>query len=149
MNNLDFRTAARTESGCEKKAACTVTGNTTIKEFRVSSTCSGRNPKLGGALTQAHIVNNYWLDTSYFCITVEDGAQARVESNYFEDASKPHWLQSGAIAIDSGNVYAGTSSSNTKDTGGNVFSVPYAYTKESAATARSSIINCAGPQQIQ
>jgi pectate lyase len=116
---------------------------------------NGRNPKIGGANAQVHLFNNYWLAIGYFCITAQVDAQARVESNYFENASRPHWLQldgSGraGIAIDSGNVYTGASSGNTnRDTGGTVFSVPYAYTKETAATARTQIMKCAGPQPIR
>ncbi|WNG28558.1 hypothetical protein F0U62_34575 [Cystobacter fuscus] len=111
---------------------------------------SGRNPKLGGALMQAHLYNNYWLNTSYFCITAAENAQARVESNYFENASKPHWLQApGAIAIDSGNVYTGKSTSTSRDVGGSVFSVPYSYSKDSGTAARDRIKACSGPRRIQ
>lgn len=113
-------------------------------------TSSGRNPKLGGALMQAHLYNNYWLNTTYFCITAAENAQARVESNYFENASRPHWLQApGAIAIDSGNIYSGSSASSTRDVGGSVFTVPYSYTKDSGTTAKDRVKACSGPQRIQ
>lgn len=113
--------------------------------------CGGRNPKIGESAT-VHLFNNYWLNVSYFCITAQSGGEARVESNYFENSSRPHWLQSdgNGIAIDNGNVYTGASSGNTnRDAGGSVFSVPYAYTKESAATARQRVLDCSGPQPIR
>ena len=54
------------------------------------------------------------------------------------------------IAIDSGNVYTGASSGNTnRDTGGSVFSVPYAYEKQSAVEAKATVLKCAGPQPIR
>lgn len=86
----------------------------------------------------------------YFCITAQVDARARVESNYFESSARPHWLQTdgngtAGIAIDTGNVYTGASSGNTnRDTGGSVFTVPYAYTKEPAATARQRTSDCSG-----
>lgn len=117
--------------------------------------CNGRNPKIGQPSSRVHLFNNYWLDVTYFCITAQTDSQARVESNYFENSSRPHWLQTdgngtAGIAIDDGNVYTGASAGNTnRDSGGTVFSVPYAYTKESAADARQHIIDCSGPQPIQ
>jgi pectate lyase len=116
---------------------------------------NGRNPKLGHEKTQAHFFNNYWLGIGYFCITAQTDAEARVESNYFENSSRPHWRQldgngTAGIAIDDGNVYTGASSGNTnRDVGGTVFSVPYSYTKETAAAARTAITKCAGPQPIR
>ena len=54
------------------------------------------------------------------------------------------------IAVDDGNVYTGASNGNTnRDVGGTVFSVPYSYTKETAAAARTAITQCAGPQPIR
>jgi len=49
-----------------------------------------------------------------------------------------------------GLIYTGASAGNTnRDTGGTVFSVPYTYTKESAATARQRSLDCSGPQPIR
>jgi len=116
--------------------------------------CGGRNPKIGQPSSQVHLFNNYWLDISYFCITAQTDSEARVESNYFENSSRPHWLQTdgdgtAGIAIDDGNVYTGASAGSTnRDAGGTVFSVPYSYTKESADDARDAIIQCSGPQPI-
>lgn len=115
----------------------------------------GRNPKIGHERSNVHLFNNYWLDISYFCITAQEDGEARVESNYFENALRPHWRQldgngTAGIAIDTGNLYSGTSNGNTnRDAGGTVFSVPYAYTKETAAAARTSVTNCSGPQPIR
>ncbi|HEY7376632.1 MAG TPA: hypothetical protein VIF57_31020 [Polyangia bacterium] len=117
--------------------------------------CGGRNPKIGGAPARVHLFNNTWLNVSYFCITAQTDAQARVESNTFDNSSRPHWLQkdgngTAGIAIDTGNVYTGASAGNTnRDTGGTVFTVPYPYTKDSAATARTQVMKCAGPQPIR
>ena len=117
--------------------------------------CGGRNPKIGGEPAKVHLFNNYWLNVSYFCITAQSDAEARVESNYFENSSRPHWLQkdgngTAGIAIDTGNVYTGASSGNTnRDVGGTVFSVPYTYTKESATTARQHALDCSGMQPIR
>lgn len=116
---------------------------------------SGRNPKLGGATTQVHFFNNYWLNITYFCLTTQKDAQARVESNYFENSVKPHWRQTdgngtAGIAIDSGNVYTGASTATSgRDTGGTVFSVPYTYTKETGEAAKASVVKCSGPQPIR
>ncbi len=75
---------------------------------------SGRNPKVGGPNSNVHLFNNYWLGISYFCITAQQDGEARVESNYFENSSRPHWLQTdgngtAGIAIDGGNAYTGAS----------------------------------------
>ena len=88
-------------------------------------------------------------------MTAQVDAKARVESNYFENSARPHWLQldgngTAGIAIDTGNVYTGASNGNTnRDTGGSVFNAPYAYTKQSAAEAKDAITKCAGPQPIR
>lgn len=115
----------------------------------------GRNPKIGNPASQVHLFNNYWLNISYFCLTTQTDSQARVESNYFENSLRPHWRQldgngKAGIAIDNGNTYTGTSNGNTnRDVGGTVFSVPYQYTKQTAADARDAVKKCAGPQPIR
>lgn len=115
---------------------------------------NGRNPKIGGEPSKVHLYNNYWLNIGYFCITAQMDSEARVESNYFENSSRPHWRQTdgngtAGIAIDGGNVYAGSTSATYRDTGGTVFSVPYSYTKQSAADAKTATVNCSGPQPIR
>ncbi|NVJ51463.1 MAG: RICIN domain-containing protein [Gammaproteobacteria bacterium] len=72
---------------------------------------SGRNPKLTGSATRAHLFNNLWKNITYFAVAVSDGAQAKLENNYFESSSKPHW-NDGSGFIDGGNasnVYTGRS----------------------------------------
>ena len=88
-------------------------------------------------------------------MTAQHDAQARVESNYYQNSLRPHWLQldgdgKAGIAIDNGNVYTGSSSGSTnRDTGGSAFSIPYRYTKESADVAKASVVKCSGPQPIR
>lgn len=116
---------------------------------------SGRNPKIGQPNSRVHLFNNYWLNISYFCITAQTDSQARVESNYFENSSRPHWRQTdgngtAGIAIDSGNIYTGVSSGSTsRDTGGTVFTAPYSYSKQTADEAKQAIVKCSGPQPIR
>lgn len=52
---------------------------------------SGRNPKLDGQQTRAHFFNNHWRNVSYFSVSVDNAAQARIESSFFENSAKPHW----------------------------------------------------------
>ena len=117
--------------------------------------CNGRNPKIGQPSLRVHLFNNYWLNVTYFCITAQTDSQARIESNYFENSSRPHWLQTdgngtAGIAIDSGNVYTGASSGNTnRDVGGTVFTAPYTYSKQTADAAKASILQCSGQQPIR
>ncbi|WP_144394981.1 RICIN domain-containing protein [Pleionea sediminis] len=73
---------------------------------------SGRNPKLTGDDTRAHLYNNLWKNISYFAVSVSNGAQAKLEANYFENSSRPHWNE-GTGYIDGGNStneYRGISS---------------------------------------
>ncbi|WMS87032.1 RICIN domain-containing protein [Pleionea litopenaei] len=73
---------------------------------------SGRNPKLVGPATRAHLFNNLWKNIPYFAVSVSQGAQAKLEANYFENASKPHWNEGDGF-IDGGNdsnEYRGSSS---------------------------------------
>ena len=94
---------------------------------------SGRNPKLSGSSTRAHLFNNYWLNNTYFAIAVGESAQARIEGNYFNNSARPHW-NGGTGFIDaklSSNRYLGISATDPeRDTGQIVFSdvVMYPYT---------------------
>ncbi|SHH45536.1 pectate lyase [Massilia sp. CF038] len=85
---------------------------------------SGRNPKLDGAATRAHLYNNYWLDITYFAINGRDGAQARIEGNYFANTARPHW-NTGAALFDApagSNRYTGISATDLyKNSGASVF----------------------------
>lgn len=85
---------------------------------------AGRNPKLDGGATRAHLYNNYWLDISYFAINASNWAQAKVEGNYFANASRPHW-DAGRGMIDAplwSNRYTGISATDPyRHTGASVF----------------------------
>ena len=100
----------------------------------------GRNPKLTDTSTRAHIYNNYWLAVTYFSVGVDDGAQALLEANYFDDSARPHWNEGNGYinANVSTNVYTGQSNSGSyavKDTGDTVFTDVnmYPYAKDSAS----------------
>lgn len=111
---------------------------------------AGRNPKLTGSSTVAHLFNNYWLEVTYFSISASTGATALVEHNYFDDAARPHWDTDGTGVIDGNvdtNVYTGQSASGSyavQDTGGSV-SVPYAYSTEDENNM-PNLVNEAGAQ---
>lgn len=111
-------------------------------------TNSGRNPRLSGTSTQAHIYNNYWKDISYFSINTSSGAQAKVEGNYFQNSSRPHWNESGYMDANiASNRYTGKSSTDAeRDTGDSVFSVPYNYTLSNVDALPSNLTDNTGPQ---
>jgi len=114
----------------------------------------GRNPKVGDEGSRVHLYNNYWKDVTQYAVTAQHDAEARVESNYFENANKPHWLQKdgngqAGIAVDGRNVYTGVSTKTNRDVGGSVFAVPYRYTTTTADVAKASVSQCVGPQSIR
>ena len=85
---------------------------------------SGRNPKLDGGATRAHLYNNYWLDIPYFAINAANWAQVKAEGNFFANASRPHW-NAGLGLIDAplwSNRYTGVSATDPyRNTGDTVF----------------------------
>lgn len=85
---------------------------------------AGRNPKLDGGATRAHLYNNYWLDIPYFAINASNWAQAKVEGNFFANAARPHW-NAGLGLIDAplwSNRYTGISATDPyRNTGDSVF----------------------------
>jgi pectate lyase len=114
---------------------------------------SGRNPKLNKSNTRAHLYNNYWKDISYFCTAAENGAQAKVEANYYQDSSRPHWTgsdKSGYIDADTdSNRYTGISATGEgRDTGASVFSdvTLYNYSLDDVDNLPTSLTNNTGPQ---
>lgn len=112
---------------------------------------SGRNPKLDGAATRAHIYNNYWRDISYFAINANALAQARIEGNYFENASRPHWnAGTGLLDAPAGsNLYTGMSATDPyRHTGAQVFGdlALYPYTLDPADQLPARIGAGAGPR---
>ncbi|MET1080954.1 MAG: RICIN domain-containing protein [Pseudomonas sp.] len=81
---------------------------------------SGRNPKMTGPATRAHLYNNHWQDVSYFAVSADAGAQGKLEANFFENSAKPHWNQGNGYleANVSSNRYTGISETDAyKDTG--------------------------------
>lgn len=107
----------------------------------------GRNPKLNKSGTRAHLYNNYWYDITYFATNTGNGAQAKIEGNYYQSVSRPHWNESGYIDANmSSNVYVNTSTSSYADTGDSVFSIPYSYSVDSASGLPSTLSSQTGPQ---
>jgi pectate lyase len=112
---------------------------------------SGRNPKMDGAATRAHLYNNYWLDIYYFSINAGNGAQGKVEGNYFENAARPHWnLGSGLFdAPLASNRYTGKSATDaSRHTGAKVFGdlQLYRYTLDPVDAVPEQVRNGAGPR---
>lgn len=110
---------------------------------------SGRNPKLGGAATRAHLFNNYWKDITYFSIGVGESAQAKVDGNYFANSARPHWNNTGGY-IDANlasNRYTGVSGTDAeKDSGQRVFAdvAMYPYTLDKVDDLPAVLANGAG-----
>lgn len=112
---------------------------------------SGRNPKLDGAATRAHLYNNYWLDIPYFAINASASAQAKVEGNFFANAAKPHWNNGGGLisANIASNRYTGISATDAyKDTGATVFGdiTLYSYTLDNVDALPAALIAGTGPR---
>lgn len=112
---------------------------------------SGRNPKLEGAATRAHLYNNYWLDVTYFAINASDSAQAKVEGNYFANAAKPHWNAGNGLldAPTAANRYTGVSATDPYRHGGaRVFGdlVMYPYTLDALDQVAAQVGAGAGPR---
>ncbi len=112
---------------------------------------SGRNPKLDGGSTRAHLYNNYWLDIAYFAINASNWAQVKVEGNYFANASRPHW-DAGQGMLDAplwSNRYTGISATDPlRSTGASVFVglVMYPYTLDSVDEVPAQVSTGAGPR---
>jgi pectate lyase len=113
---------------------------------------SGRNPKLNKN-TKAHLYNNYWKDISYFCASSENGSEAKVEGNYYQNSAKPHWYgnsKTGYIEADtSSNRYTGKSATGDgRDSGDSVFSgiTLYDYSLDSVDNLPSELSKNTGPQ---
>ena len=112
---------------------------------------SGRNPKLDGGATRAHLYNNYWLDIPYFAINASNWAQAKVEGNFFANASRPHW-NAGLGLIDAplwSNRYTGISATDPyRNTGDAVFAgiTLYPYTVDNVDDVPAKVGTGAGPR---
>ncbi len=144
-------TAARLTSGAASTTSCIspttrtsptiTTGSTTAAVVTRSSATRRRRPTSSTTTGSASATS---------ASPRRQDAEARVESNYFENSLRPHWRQldgngTAGIAVDDGNVYTGASNGSTnRDVGGSVFSVPYPVHKETAAAARTAVTQCAG-----
>lgn len=112
---------------------------------------SGRNPKLDGAATRAHLYNNYWLDITYFSINAGNGAQAKVEGNFFNNSAKPHW-NTGSGLIDAPgwtNRYTGVSATDSyRHSGAKVFGDVslYRYALDPVDNIPAQLASGAGPR---
>ncbi|OZG70404.1 pectate lyase [Hahella sp. CCB-MM4] len=113
---------------------------------------SGRNPKIVGSNTRAHIFNNYWRNVTYFAISVDQQAQARLESSFFENSTKPHWNHGGGYldADIASNRYTGRSATDSyKDSGSPwvLSDTPqYPYSLDSADSLPEILKAGSGPQ---
>lgn len=111
---------------------------------------AGRNPKLNKSQTRAHLYNNYWYDITYFATNTGNGAQAKIEANYYENASRPHWNESGFIDANlASNRYTGRSASDSyRHTGSGVFGdvTLYPYRLDNVDTLPNLLRSRTGPQ---
>ena len=112
---------------------------------------SGRNPKLDGAATRAHLYNNYWLDITYFAVNASNGAQGRLEANYFANSVRPHWADGSGLldASVASNRYTGVSASDPyRHTGARVFGdlTMYAYAPDPVDQLPAQVGAGAGPR---
>lgn len=112
---------------------------------------SGRNPKLDGTATRAHLYNNHWLDITYFSINAGNGAQAKVEGNFFANSAKPHWNAGNGLldAPAASNRYTGISATDPyRHTGAKVFGdlVLYPYALDPVDQVPAQLAAGAGPR---
>lgn len=112
---------------------------------------SGRNPKLDGAATRAHLFNNYWLDVSYFAMNASNGAQGRADNNFFANTVRPHWAEgNGLLDVNmASNRYIGVSSADPyRHTGARVFGdvSMYSYTADPVDQVPQQVGSGAGPR---
>lgn len=107
---------------------------------------SGRNPKVSDD-SQVHIYSSYYQGVSYFCANAGAGAELLVEGNHYLDSRYPHWADGGSIEA-SGNHYAGKTSNERRDNNADVFTPPYEYTLDNAATLSQTVPAEAGPGKL-
>lgn len=111
---------------------------------------AGRNPKLNKSQTRAHLYNNYWYDITYFATNTGNGAQAKIEGNYYENTSRPHWNESGLIDANmASNRYTGKSATDSyRHTGNSVFSdvQMYSYKLDNVDNLPKELRAKTGPQ---
>jgi pectate lyase len=97
-----------------------------------------------------HVYNNYYQGVTSYGVASTVEAGVLVENNYFENTNRACDLgQASSPAgrlVERGNtlVNSGACASN----GSGVNSIPYSYSLESAATARTNVINGAGVGKV-
>ena len=84
---------------------------------------------------------------SFFCAVSAGGTELLVEGNYYLDSSRPHWADGGFIEA-VGNVYAGSTSTDFRDSNAIVFDPPYPYTLDNVNNLPTSIPALVGPRQL-
>lgn len=100
-----------------------------------------------------HVVNNLFTSTSSsYCVRAGIEAQILVENNVFVGVKNPQEFngttdQSTATITSKGNLYSGTSGSQSTGGGGTPFTTPpYSYTADATAALQASIESGAGPK---
>jgi pectate lyase len=97
---------------------------------------------------QNHIFNNLWTSTgNNYCVAAAVNSNVFTENNAFinvKDAiDTTNYSNAATIAFSMGNIYTGTAISANKGTG--VFTPPYPYTADPAATVQAAVMAGAGP----
>ena len=114
-----------------------------------------------------HVYNNYYnAKGNVYCVRSRLSAQTRIENNYFEDVANPWEVYITNPAHVVGKVFAkdnleintvwGKTTTNSKNGitvmivpgTDQVFTPPYAYMPEAAATVKNSVMNGAGAGKI-
>jgi pectate lyase len=100
-----------------------------------------------------HVVNNLYTSTSSsYCVRAGIEAQILVENNVFVGVKNPQEFngttdQSTATITSKGNLYSGTSGSQSTGGGGTPFTTPpYSYTADATTGLQASIESGAGPK---
>jgi pectate lyase len=104
---------------------------------------SGRNPKVSDD-SEVHLFSNFYEGVSYFCASAGAGAELLAEGNFYLDSRYPHWADGGSVEA-SGNQYAGTTSSEHRDSNAAVFEPPYAYELVPVDSLPDTVPMAAGP----
>ena len=100
-----------------------------------------------------HVVNNLYTSTSSnYCVRAGIEAQILVENNVFVGVNNPQEFnstsdQTTATITAKGNLYSGTSGSESTGGGGTVFTTPpYSFTADATVGLQAAIQNGAGPK---
>lgn len=97
-----------------------------------------------------HVYNNYYQGVTSYGVASTMEAGVLVENNYFENTNRACDLGQGdspaGNLVQRGNTLVGSGA--CANTGTGVNAIPYTYTPESAAAARTSVTNGAGVGKI-